>query len=586
MQKCNRQPWLLGGLILMWALSSCGGQQGISAGSGGDAEGGDEKEGEMNLQQSAKSFLEEYLAEFERLELASTNAQWQAAISGKQEDYDALSRAELAVKKLHSDGEKYRKIEELLAKKDQLEPLTRRSLEVAYLEFKSNQLPLDLLEKMVSMSSEIQRAFNTFRGKIGTKEYSNNDLLDMLAEEKSSPKRRQIWEAMKQVGAKVGPRIVELAKVRNEAAQKLGYPNFWEMEVRLQEHDPARLMEIFAELEAQTEKPFKEMKTSLDKELSRRFKVDPQAMRPWHYDNPFFQVPPPSEKINLDKYYENKKKEDIVKIAERFFVDIGLPIDKIVASSDLYEREGKDQHAFCIDIDRNGDVRTLLNIKPTVEWMDTMLHEQGHAVFDSHLDFELPFNLREAAHIFATEAVAMLFGALAKNALFIADYAGGDPADLKKNEDHILEQSRRERLIFARWAMVMLHFEKALYEDPEQDLNKLWWDMVERFQMVTRPANRDAADWASKPHFTIAPVYYHNYMLGELFAAMLRAQLAEVAGHKGPMSSLNFKGQTDFGKFLKDKIFQPSRKYSWPEFVQNATGGELSAAHFAAEFVN
>ena len=44
----------------------------------------------------------------------------------------------------------------------------------------------------------------------------------------------------------------------------------------------------------------------------------------------------------------------------------------------------------------------------------------------------------------------------------------------------ILEQRRREQLIFARWTMVMLHFEKALYEDPDQDLNRLWWDDVAR----------------------------------------------------------------------------------------------------------
>ena len=64
----------------------------------------------------------------------------------------------------------------------------------------------------------------------------------------------------------------------------------------------------------------------------------------------------------------------------RFLDAVGLPIDDIIARSDLYEREGKDQHAFCISIDRASDVRTLCNIKPTAEWMDTMLHEQGHGI--------------------------------------------------------------------------------------------------------------------------------------------------------------------------------------------------------------
>ena len=49
-----------------------------------------------------------------------------------------------------------------------------------------------------------------------------------------------------------------------------------------------------------------------------------------------------------------------------------------------------------------------------------------------------------------------------------------------------------------RLAMVMTHFERALYQDPEQDLNTLWWDLVEEFQGVRRPEGRHAPDWASK----------------------------------------------------------------------------------------
>lgn len=585
MRKYWRQIWLVGFSIAV--LVSCGGTQNAKqqgADKGKQSDSGTSGEGQMSWQKQAESFLSQYLEDFERLEGVQMKAHWQAAVSGEQKDYDALSAADLAVKKLHSDGEKYKNLEELLSHREELEPLTTRSLEVAYLEFKGSQLPLDLLEKIVRASSDIHRIFNTFRGAIGKEQFTNNELLEMLAKEKSSKKRRRIWEAMKQVGAMVGPKIVALAKQRNLAAQKLEYKNFWEMEVRLQDHDPNNLLSIFEELEKLTDEPFKVMKAELDQELKRKFKVKKSdALMPWHYDNPFFQAPPPSEKVDLDVFYKDRKKEDIVKIAEDFFKDIGMPIDKIVKNSDLYEREGKDQHAFCIDIDRNGDVRTLLNIKPNVEWMDTMLHEQGHAVYDSYLDFSLPFNLREAAHIFTTEAVAMLFGALAKNATWIADFANGDREQLRKQADAVREQRRREQLTFARWTMVMFYFEKAMYENPEQDLNKLWWDMVERFQMVPRPKDRDASDWASKPHFTIAPVYYHNYMLGELFAAQLRVALRKAAGHAGPASSLSYKGQSSFGDFFKEKVFKPSKRHRWPEFILQATGEKLTAKYFAME---
>jgi peptidyl-dipeptidase A len=154
---------------------------------------------------------------------------------------------------------------------------------------------------------------------------------------------------------------------------------------------------------------------------------------------------------------------------------------------------------------------------------------------------------------------------------------------VKDLAEAIRQQRRREQLIFARWTLVMLHFEKALYENPDQDLNKLWWDDVQRYQLVQRPASRDEPDWAAKPHFTIAPVYYHNYMLGELFAAQLRHVLAQQAGHQGPAATLDFNGRKPFGEFLKTKVFRPGSLLPWPEFVRSVTGENLTSRYFAEE---
>lgn len=535
------------------------------------------------VKKDAEAFLASYQKEFAKLEKEQTLAFWTASNSGKKEDFDKSAATELELKKLHSNPERYKTIVTLLKHRDALDALTVRALEVAELAFKENQLPAELLERLVKASTEIEKSFSTFRGEIAGKKYSNNELLEMLAKEKNSKKRQAIWEALKQVGEEVGPKIVELAKTRNEAAKKLGYADYWDMQVRLQEHEPSRLLAIFDELEKLTNEPFEQMKGELDAELSKRFKVEVGDMKPWHYDNPFFQAAPPSAAVDLDDFYKGKKKEDIVTIAKTFYGDIGIDIEPILANSDLYEREGKDQHAFCIAIDREGDVRTLVNLKPTAEWMDTMLHEQGHAVYYRLLDYELPYNLREAAHIFTTEAIAMMFGALAQNPTWMIHYAGADEAKVKKAEGAILEQRRREQLIFTRWALVMLHFERALYADPTQDLNKAWWDTVEKYQRLSRPEGRNAADWAAKPHFTIAPVYYHNYMLGEVFASQLRATLAKMAKHEGPASTLSFNGRKEFGKFLTDKVFKPGMREKWPEFVKSSTGEELTAKYFAAE---
>ncbi len=436
-------------------------------------------------------------------------------------------------------------------------------------------MPPELLEKMLAMSSKIEMIFQNHRPTLDGKEYSNNDLLEMLEKETDSAKRQKIWEALKQVGGEVDDLVIELAKVRNEAARQLGFENFWEMQIHFQEHDADQLLAIFDELEKTTAPLFAAVKKELDAELAAKFGVPAENLMPWHYDNPFFQQAPPSKDVDPNDFYEGKTKEEIIEIAVNYFKHLGLPYEDVLKNSDMFERPGKNQHAFSIDMDTLGDVRNLCNVKPTAEWMDTVLHEAGHGVYSLGCDRNLPFNLRDAAHIFTTEGVAMLFGAKARDPEWMAQFAGVD-AEKAKNAAKALQKQRiREQLIFCRWVIVMVNFEKALYElanqeDAEEKLKTLWWDMVEKYQLLHRPDNRHEGDWAAKPQFGIAPVYYHNYMLGELFAAQLRKSMGTEDG-------------AEFGKVLTEKVFAPGAKYAWPEFVEQATGEKLSPKAFSEE---
>lgn len=544
----------------------------------------DEQVNREEIQRAADAFVQEFGVTVGGLYKESALAYWKAANTGDKAAFDEYAAKDLAARKYLSDPERYQKVLTFVKNANLLPPTTARAMKMIELSYKENQLPADMLEKLVKMSSEIEMTFNTFRAEIDGKKYTNNDLLDVLSTETDSVKRQQAWEALKQVGAKVGPMLLDLARVRNQAAVMLGYANFWEMRMRLQDHDPEMVLALFKDLKSKTDKPFADMKAALDAEISAKYGVAVDKLRPWHYDNPFFQAAPPSPTLDLDVFYKDKTKEDIVAIGGRFFTDIGIPIDEIITNSDFYEREGKDQHAFCTDIDRQGDVRMLLNVKPTQEWMDTMLHESGHAAYSKYNDPALPWVLRDSAHILTTEGIAMLFGALAKNPTWLKAYAGADPASVDKVAPELAKQRQREQLIFARWAMVMFFFEHDLYTNPDRaDLNKLWYDHVESLQGLTRPEGRGAPDWAAKPHFTIAPVYYHNYLLGELFGAMLRQKLGAIAGHQGPTSTLDFVGKKEFGTYIVNAIFKPGMAQPWPEFVKTAFGVPFSPDAFVSE---
>jgi len=513
--------------------------------------------------------------EVEALELFKkvADTDWEAMTTGTDEAFQRSADAKLEWAKYHSNKEIYEKIKDLRQKyKENMSSIPARDAERMEQAYAQNQLPEDLQKKMLDMSSEIEKIFQTHRPKLDGKEYTNNDLLEMIANETDTAKRQKIWEALKQVGGEVDEKIIALAKVRNEAARQLGFKNYWEMQIVFQDYKPEELLKIFDELEKMTRPLFVKMKAELDAELSAKFGVPADQLMPWHYDNPFFQQAPPSKAVDPNDFYKDKTKEEIIDIAVKYYKRIGLPYEKVLAKSDMYEREGKNQHAFSIDMDTQGDVRNLCNVKPTAEWMDTVLHEGGHGVYALGIDRNLPFILRDSAHIFTTEGVAMMFGAKARDPQWMIAFAGVEPRTARSAAQALKKQRIREQLIFCRWTIVMLNFEKALYENPDADLKTLWWDMVERYQLLKRPTERgkESADWASKPHFVIAPVYYHNYMMGELFASQLRATLGN-------------RDNAAFGRRLQEKVFAPGQRYEWQEFVRRATGKPLSPEYFAKE---
>lgn len=524
-----------------------------------------------NAEERLKAFMEEYQKDYKDLYCAVSYAWWDSMIDGSKESFERSAEATLAESQYHADKDRYEKLKQLRAAAVSAPSLEKRAAYVAERAFEQNQISAELNKKIIDLGSEIEQIFQTQRAVYEGQERTNNELLAMLEKETDSQKRYEIWGALKQVGELVAPKVIELAKLRNEAARELGYKNFWEMTVSFQEFKPEELLEIFENLEKQTLPIFKRVKAQMDDELKSKFGVD--KIMPWHYDNPFFQQAPPSKAVNVNEFYSGISEQDIVDIATKYYASLGFDVIPIIMNSDLFEKPGKSQHGFCNDMNLEGDVRILVNIKPDSEWMDTLLHELGHAIYDYNINRSLPCNIRCANHIFTTEGIAEFFGAKARDPQWLVENRGITPVRGQEVATALSNQRLREQLIFCRWTIVMTFFEKALYENPEQDLNKLWSEYTERFQLLDPLDGRDKADWAAKPHFVIAPVYYHNYMLGELFASQIRKTLEKDANGN----------LLKFGKLLRERVFAPGDSSPWEEFVQTATGEPLSVAPFIEE---
>jgi peptidyl-dipeptidase A len=533
-------------------------------------------------EEQLQSFITDHLKTVKPLVKELRLAYWRAANSGKTEDYDKVSELELKLRQIYSDPEEFAFLKGIKESGEVKGQILARELEGLYNGYLENQIEPELLKKIVELGTKIEKNFSTFRGTIDGEKVTDNQIKEILRKQTDSRERKKAWLASKQVGPTVVEDLIKLVKLRNEAARKVGFENYHTLSLTIAEQDVKELDGIFGELYELTSEPFAKLKADLDKLLAAKYGIEVNELAPWHYHDPFFQETPLVYDVDLDVYYKDK---DVKELAERFYAGLGLPVESILALSDLYEREGKNPHAFCTDINREGDVRILCNLKNDEQWMETMLHELGHAVYDKYHDPKVPYLLREPAHIFTTEAIAMFFGRLSRNPDWMQkmlELSDRQRADIAKVSG---KYAQLKQLIFVRWAMVMYDFEKQLYANPDQDLNSLWWEMVKKYQFVKKPKDRNEPDWASKIHFAIAPCYYHNYVLGELLASQLHHYLVGDILKLESDEGISYVNQPKVGDFLRKKVFEAGAVYRWNNMIERAIEEPLTPKYFVTQFV-
>ncbi len=538
--------------------------------------------GTMAREKQLERFIESHIAKVEPLATQANLAYWDASTTGRPEDYERFNNLQLEIRRIYNNPEEFAFLKEIKESGQVVDVRPARQLDKLYYAYLRNQIESELLEKLVDSDGKIQEKYNTFRGTIDGEKVTMSDIYTILTTEEDCRKRELAWRASKQVGDAIADDLIQLVKLRNEAARKVGFDNYHTLSIVTGEQDVKELDDIFEELCELTNEPFARLKEELDQILAESYGIAPEDLMPWHYHDPFFQRTPLVYELDLDNYYRDR---DVKELAERYYAGVGLPVDDILARSDLYYREGKYPHAFSFEADREGDVRILCNLQNTERWMETILHELGHAIYSKYHDRKEPWLLREPAHSFTTEAIAMFFGRLSRNADWMQQMLNLSDEQRARIEKVSEKYLQCQQVLFVRWAAVMYNFEKQLYADPDQDLNTLWWDLVEKYQFVKRPPGPVDAGWASKLHFTTAPCYYHNYMLGELLASQLHNHIVHKVLMLESDEGVSYVGDKRVGDYLRRKVLRPGALYHWNEMITRATGEPVTPKYFVKQFI-
>ncbi len=415
-----------------------------------------------------------------------------------------------------------------------------------------------------------------------------NEIDDVLRKSRDLPERLRLWTASKEIGRPLKPGLVELVKLRNQVAREMGYHSYFALQVADYGMTVDEMMKLLDDALETTKPLYDQLHCFAKHELAARYKRPPPRLIPAHWiGNRWAQSwPGLVEAANLDPLFKGAPAEGIVKSAENFYVSLGFP--KLPPSfwerSDLYPvpagvARKKNAHASAWDIDRRGDVRSLMSVEPNEEWFGTAHHELGHIYYFMSYDRpEIPYLLRDGANRAFHEAI----GELAKLASQETPYlvkVGVMPEGKQPDATGWLLQSAMESIVFLPWsAGTMSHFEHDLYEDelPPDEWQQRWWDDVANFQGVVAPGSRegDLCDACTKTHINDDPAQYYDYALATMIKFQLHDHICSKI-LKQDVRACDYSGSKEVGDFLRG-ILSLGATRDWRAVIKEATGEPIS----------
>ena len=190
-----------------------------------------------------------------------------------------------------------------------------------------------------------------------------------------------------------------------------------------------------------------------------------------------------------------------------------------------------------------------------------MCHELGHCVYHIGISPDLPFFDKDE-YPAMTEAVAMMMGDLQQKEDILKDVV--DSKTLKKFKD----EHRKSEAKFINRSMLIIDFEKQMYENPQQDLSKLWHDLKVKYTGANEGEEINN-EWATIPHYLSHPAYYQNYFRANLMKAQMYKSMHEKLG--------NITENKSTAEYLDNNLFRYGMSMPESELIKVFTGSELSS---------
>ncbi|MEZ4363881.1 MAG: M2 family metallopeptidase [Kofleriaceae bacterium] len=585
--------------------AACSGPKNSS--NGGSAAGtGAPTEVKPSPAEEAKAFVAEVDAQYRKLLIASSQAEW-----AKQTDI--TSEHEAAAAKAGDELNRYttkvikesRKFDSAL---EQIDADTRRKLHL--IQIGGTPAPDDPKEaaELAALTTDMDATYG--KSKVCDAEGKNckelGDLEEILAKSRNPAEQLAAWQGWHDTtGRAERDKFLRFVDLANAGARGIGFADVGVMWRSGYDMSPEDFQAETDRLWNQVKPLYEQLHCYTRRALNKKYGakvVAPKGPIPahllgnmwaqsWEYlykdMEPFKGV----SQLDVTPMLEAQKYDAIkmVKAAEAFFVSLGMdPLpDSFWERSMLTKPPGKDVvcHASAWDVTFDNDLRIKMCIKPNHEDLVTIHHELGHNYYFANY-YKLPVLYQQGANDGFHEAIGDTI-ALSMTPDYLKQIGLLDK--VVKNDKATINQQFRialEKIAFLPFGLVVDRWRWDVFAGKvkPEDYNLHWWDLRKQYQGIAPAVPRAATDFDPGAKYHVpANVPYTRYFLAHILQFQFHRALCKKAGFTGPLNECSIYGSKDAGEALKAMLAMGASR-PWPEALKAMTGESQMDASAILEY--
>jgi peptidyl-dipeptidase A len=426
------------------------------------------------------------------------------------------------------------------------DPLLHRQFEKVFLNYISIKNNWDETEKR---KTELLDKFYDL------KKRENNYFDSLVNESASSLNAKWIGEF-----AALTDNFREMVKALNRDVKYLGYDNYFNYLMDNQEIPIKSINQMIDSVEQLTNDDYRRLLDICRSGVCKRDCNPNGELTPFQFRCAHSRMIYPRE-WNGIVYSKNS----YIKLISDFFSSGGFTIDNIYEKSDIWYSKEKINNSFffCVDFD-DADFRVYSNSEPAAVLINPLLHEFTHALHYQSVNKEIPYFLK-TPHAIIEEGVGLYMDSKVYTSEIVQAKLGLSCLD--KNI-FFLDFSNPSELLFLRKLLRNIKFEKAIYENPDQDFNDLWWKLNKEYLFIDPTPSERLPEWMTSFHIIDGGGINVNYLFAVAFAAQLEHYFPD-----------------DQFAPIKDKVMKYGNSIPWYELIKYSTGEPLNLNYLRGSYL-